>query len=453
MNRIEVRAAVSLAGVYVLRMLGLFMVMPVMALLAQDFRDYSPLLVGLAIGGYGLTQAALQIPMGMLSDRIGRKPVILIGLALFAIGSGIAAMADSLIWVVVGRFLQGTGAIAGAVMALAGDVSRDSERSKVMAVIGIAIGFSFYLSLLIGPAIATGYGLEGIFTLTALLAAGCMPLVLWVVPDATNKAPSGDTLPVVEDIKRLFFESRLARLNVSVCLLHMLITILFMQLPGLLVAQDISLDEQWLVYLPVLITSIFTMAALMSVARKRGQSGVLKFAVMLLALACAGFAFLGHQYWPLMVISVLFFTGFNYLEANFPAMVSALAPAGKKGSAMGIYASFQFFGAFLGGALAGVLAQFASPVLIFMLASLACLAWMFLLNGLGEGGTAKRYTLPLAGSPESISAMSDQLANLDGVQDITVIPEQQVAYLKVDGKSFDLRRARQIVNGSGSPAA
>ena len=453
MNRTEVRAAVSLAGVYVLRMLGLFMVMPVMALLAQDFRDYSPLLVGLAIGGYGLTQAALQIPMGMLSDRIGRKPVILIGLALFAIGSGVAAMADSLLWVVVGRFLQGTGAIAGAVMALAGDVSRDSERSKVMAIIGIAIGFSFYLSLLIGPAIATGYGLEGIFTLTALLAAGCMPLVLWVVPDATNKAPSGDTLPVVEDIKRLFFEGRLARLNLSVCLLHMLITILFMQLPGLLVAQDISLDQQWLVYLPVLITSVFTMAALMSVARKGSQNGILRFAVVLLAVACAGFAFLGQQYWPLMIFSVVFFTGFNYLEANFPAMVSSLAPAGKKGSAMGIYASFQFFGAFLGGALAGLLAQYASAQWIFIFASVASLAWLFLLGGLHQGSAAKRYTLPLEGSPESVSALSEQLANLKGVQDITVVPEQQVAYLKVDGNEFDLRRARQIVSATGSSTA
>ncbi|MCV2886262.1 MFS transporter [Aestuariibacter sp. AA17] len=446
MNRTEIRAAISLASVYVLRMLGLFMVMPVMALLAQDFKDYSPLLVGLAIGGYGLTQALLQIPMGMLSDRIGRKPVILLGLAFFAIGSGIAASADSLLWVVIGRMLQGTGAIAGAVMALAGDVSRDSERSKVMAIIGIAIGFSFYVSLLIGPPLANSYGLEGIFTVTAFLAMAAMPLIWWVVPNATNKAPSGDTLPVLEDIKRLFFDQNLMRLNMSVCVLHMLITILFMQLPALLSAHDYTMASQWQVYLPVLLLSIVTMAGLMSMARRGKEKGVLLSAVLLLSIAFLGLGILSQQFLLVMLFSIVFFTGFNYLEANFPAMVSGIAPAGKKGSAMGVYASFQFLGAFIGGAMAGVVTQYASVEVLFVATAFICLLWALWLKGLQTHSAAKRFSLPIELASFDANVLSEQLGALKGVQDITVISEERVAYLKVNGNEFDMGKAQQIVS-------
>ena len=183
------------------------MVMPVIAISAKNYPDYSAFLVGLAIGGYGLTQALLQIPMGVLSDKIGRKPVIAAGLMIFAIGSLVAATADTLAWVVVGRFLQGAGAIAGAIMALAGDLSREKQRPKVMAIIGISIGFSFYLALLLGPIIASKFGLSGIFLMTGVLACLCIFLVLFVVPNAKNIAPKGDTLPIVDDLKKSIFTS------------------------------------------------------------------------------------------------------------------------------------------------------------------------------------------------------------------------------------------------------
>ena len=279
-------------------MLGLFMVMPVLALMATDFADYAPWLVGIAIGGYGLTQALLQIPMGILSDKIGRKPVILFGLVLFALGSAIAAYADSLLMLVFGRLLQGAGAIAGAIMALAGDVSRENQRSKVMAVIGIAIGFSFYLALLIGPLIAEHWGLQGIFAVTAVLALCCIPLVKWVVPDAQNIAPSGDTLPVLQDVKNLITHPQLLRLNISVAILHMMITVLFVAFPGMLVSHGFALDQHWSVYLPVLISSIIGMAFLMGYARKKGQVPTIKIAVLLMSLSLAGFADLAISFGP-----------------------------------------------------------------------------------------------------------------------------------------------------------
>lgn len=447
MNPIELRAAFSLAFVYVLRMLGLFMIMPVLALLAVEFPDYSPLMVGLAIGGYGLTQAVLQIPMGFLSDKVGRKPIIVMGLLLFALGSGVAANADSMMMVVVGRLLQGAGAIAGAIMALAGDVSRDSERSKVMAIIGIAIGFSFYLALLLGPIIAQFWGLQGIFSITAVLAVLCIPLVIWIVPNAQNLTPSGETLPVLQDIKQLITHPQLTRLNISVCILHMLITILFTQLPALLTQQGIALDSHWAVYLPVLLASILGMAVLMRVAKKLGQSKVMQFSALLLSLSFIGFYIFGQSYWGLLIVTGLFFTGFNFLEANFPAWVSSIAPAGKKGSAMGIYASLQFFGAFAGGTVSGVLSQYASVNSIFIGGAILCALWVLLLNGLKEQSIFKRFSLTISKEVDDPSLASQQLAALQGVRDITFVPEQYVAYLKVEPQTFDMQAAKKIAAG------
>lgn len=422
------------------------MVMPVLAILSLEFPDYSPLLLGLAVGGYGLTQAILQIPMGVASDKIGRKPVIVAGLILFALGSWVAASADTLLWVTIGRFLQGAGAIAGAVMALAGDASRESERPKVMAIIGVSIGFSFYLALLLGPVIAQGYGLQGIFSITAFFALLCIPLVLWVVPNAKNVAPAGETLPVVSDLKRLFFDSQLARLNFGVCILHLLITLLFVQLPGLLNVQGFMLEDHWSVYLPVLIFSVLGMMLLMRMSKSLGQKQVISFSILLLSLSFVGFWLLGNSFWGLMIVIWLFFTGFNYLEANFPAMVSSIAPAGKKGSAMGIYASAQFMGAFLGGMISGLLQQYFLPQLIFILAAVLCVIWLIIMAGLGGTELLKRYTLSVNVSAQNADQLSQRLASLSGVHDITLLPEQNVAYLKVDSRQFDLRRARKVAN-------
>ncbi|MFT5313755.1 MAG: MFS family permease [Paraglaciecola sp.] len=425
-------------------MLGLFMVMPVLAILALDYPGYSALMLGLAIGGYGLTQALLQIPMGVLSDKIGRKPVIIGGLLVFAVGSGVAAIADNMVWLVIGRFLQGAGAIAGAIMALAGDVSRESQRSKVMAIIGIAIGFSFYLALLLGPLIADNFGLRGIFAITGILALLCIPMLIWLVPNANNVAPKGDTLPVLTDLKALFFHHQLRQLNISVLILHLLITLLFVQIPTLLISFGWDLNNHWKLYLPVLLGSIISMAGLMILVKKTDQQKVIKLSIFILITVFVGM-YLNHSLLGLMMLSWLFFSAFNFLEANFPALVSSIAPAGKKGSAMGIYASFQFFGAFLGGVLSGGISEYLGSQWVFLTAGVICLFWLMILRGLRGTEGLKRYTLKANLHGQSVEQIGLRLADIQGIRDITIVSDEDTVYLKVDSKQFKLREAKHAL--------
>lgn len=420
------------------------MVMPVLAVAAMDYPDYSPLMVGLAVGGYGLTQAGLQIPMGMLSDRWGRKPVILFGLGVFAAGSFVAANADTMLWMVVGRVMQGAGAIAGAIMALATDVSRETQRAKVMAVIGIAIGFSFYLAVLIGPLLAENYGLAGIFAITGVLALLCMPLIKWMIPDTAILA-SGDTLPQSGQLRKLIFSSQLWRLNVSVMLLHMMITLLFVQLPVTLLHFDMTLDSHWTLYLPVLAASIIGLIILMGMARGRTPKNLVLTAVVLMMF---GFAMLGiqdHSWWIVVTAVILFFTGFNYLEASFPALVSSIAPVGQKGTAMGIYASFQFFGAFVGGLLSGWVTEFWSAQNAYFVGVFGALLWLLILSGMREVHRVKRILLQGHFAEEHTAGVQLAFEQLAGVVETTVNGQSGAIYLKVND-DFDARAARDILH-------
>jgi len=420
------------------------MVMPVLAVAAMDYPDYSPLLVGLAVGGYGLTQAALQIPMGMMSDKWGRKPVILLGLSVFAIGSFVAANADTMAWMIVGRILQGAGAIAGAIMALATDVSRESQRAKVLAIIGIAIGFSFYIAVIVGPLIANRFGLSGVFAVTGLLAILCIPLVKWVVPNS-EPLSSGETLPQKGQLGQLILSKQLWRLNVSVLILHMLITLLFVQLPVTLTDFDMSLSEHWRMYLPVLGASIVGLIIMMGAARGRTPKSLLLLGAVFMGSAFFALGISSANWWLTTAAVILFFTGFNYLEANFPALVSSIAPAGQKGTAMGIYASFQFFGAFLGGMISGVVTDVWSPNTAYMVGAASTLLWLYIISGIKEVSRVKRVMMNVENPDASAqNTLKEQLLTVPGVLEVTFNTQSDAVYLKVD-RDFDAIKARAVI--------
>ena len=449
LNRSEWQAGLSLAAVYVLRMLGLFMVIPVIAVAAVEYPDYSPLWVGLAIGGYGLTQAIFQIPMGLLSDRFGRKRIIYIGLGLFACGSFIAGYADNMMLLTIGRIMQGSGAIAGAVMALASDVTRESQRTKIMALIGVSIGLSFYLALLLGPLIASQLGMSGIFYITAFLSLLCIPLIALGVHVENQQQATGDALPRVSLLPQLYKHTHLWRLNISVLVIHLLITCFFVQVPVLLIDLGVPLSDHWVLYSIVLFVSVVLLVGMLKVVDKLKIS--LSFKIALLFMAAA-FVFLLTQTPSLAGIAIagiLFFTGFNYLEAKMPSMVSSIAPAGSKGSAMGIYASHQFLGAFLGGLLSGLLNSYFSAQYTFIMCVIVIFLLSLLARGLASVEKIKRVTLPLPSlnkDSQSIEHLQVALGKQQGVKEVIIDMLDNAVYLKVDAKQFALAEAKALIN-------
>ena len=378
MTALERRTVSSLALLYSFRMLGLFMVLPLLALYAGDFAGASPALIGLALGIYGLSQALLQIPFGWLSDRIGRKPVIVGGLLLFALGSVVAAKSTSMEGIVFGRALQGAGAIAGTLMALLADLTRDEQRTKAMAVVGISIGLSFAVALVVGPLVAAAGGLSAVFYLTALLAGAGIILVWFIVPSPPEVAiKHQDTGAQPGLLGRSFRDLGLARLNLGIFVLHFILMASFLVVPQLLESvAGVDREQHWKVYLVVLALSVVAMVPMMRAAERGGRAQkmfILGIALVLVALLLLVFV---PQGFIIYLALWLFFTGFNYLEATLPSLVSKTVFAGGKGTALGIYSSSQFLGAFAGGAGGGWILQQASASVLFSVCAALAVLWI-----------------------------------------------------------------------------
>lgn len=446
LNSREKRAAVSLASVFAFRMLGLFMLMPVLAIYGQELEGFSPIWIGFAIGAYGLTQAVLQIPMGRLSDKIGRKKVIVGGLAVFALGSVIAALAESIQMVTVGRALQGMGAIASALLAFASDLSRDEQRPKVMAVIGMSIGMSFAFAMLLGPIVAASWGIAGVFWLTAILAVCGIFIVTMLVPSAINKAPKGDTLASFSDIKKLIKHPQLARLNAGVLLLHLTLTTIFVVLPSQLIKDGLVAENHWQLYIPVLFLAFFLMVPVMIVAiKKEKEKQAFIGSVMVLIVSMLSMSMWANSVVGIAVCMLLYFVAFNFLEATMPALVSRIAPASQKGSAMGGYSSSQFLGAFLGGMLGGYVAQTTSTQAVFAAAALVGVIWLIIAWKMQVPPKSKVISLMTQlDSEEQAQTLASQLVVLPGVIEATVVRDESRSYLKINDKEFDLDQARRV---------
>ncbi|MDO6487329.1 MFS transporter [Colwellia sp. 6_MG-2023] len=457
LNRIEKRAAFSLASVFGVRMLGLFMILPVFAIYGEQLAGYSPLWLGLAIGAYGLTQALFQIPMGMLSDKYGRKPVILAGLVVFLIGSVIAALSTTIYGVVIGRAIQGMGAIASAILALAADLSREEQRPKVMATIGMFIGLSFTLAMILGPIVADAFGLSGLFWFTGFLTILAMLMIQFMVPYSVSKAPRGDNVALPEQISTLIKNPQLSRLNCGVFILHMSLTACFVTLPKQFVASGLALENHWQLYLPTLLGSFFLMVPFMIIAMKKEQEKpMFSGAIALLSVALFLLWLLPTGLWSLVFSVVLFFTAFNYLEATMPSILSRLAPAGVKGSAMGIYSSSQFLGAFAGGIIGGLVASRYGEQSIFLVMALLSLIWLAVSFGMQKLKKSKNFSfITNIKTAEKVEEISEILISMPGIIEATLVQNETkmgdkessnaVAYLKVDEKLVDLLAVKALL--------
>ncbi|MDE2598296.1 MAG: MFS transporter [Rhodocyclaceae bacterium] len=445
----ETRATLALALVFALRMFGMFSILPVLALYAKDLPGAAgPTLIGVALGIDGLAQALLQIPMGLLSDRIGRKPVIYAGLVLFALGSFVAASADSIALIIVGRLIQGTGAISSAVIALIADLTREEHRSKSMAVIGMSIGLTFGASMVLGPALKHWIGVSGIFALTGGLALVAMAVVRFVVPTPSISRQHADAGTVPGQIGAVLRNTELQRLNFGIFSLHASMRGLFVVVPFLLVSVGgLSVDRHWMVYLPILVVSFVVIVPAIIVAEKYGKmKQVFCGAVALLFLSLLLMAVFANAYVGVLTTLFLYFVAFNLLEATLPSLISKIAPAGSKGTAIGVYNSFQFFGLFLGGALGGFLSQHVGSESVFVFSAGLAVAWLLLAISMRAPPAVRTllfHVEPMDGA--AAQRLSAALARVDGVTEAVVIPDEGVACLKVKIGGWDEPAARTLM--------
>ncbi len=367
----------TIASIFSFRMLGLFMILPVFALHAINgaYGTISTMSIGIAIGIYGLTQALLQIPFGIASDRFGRKPLLLFGLILFVIGSLIAATATTIEWIIAGRALQGAGAISSVLLASIADVIPAEVRTRAMALVGVSIGFAFILSLLIGPMLYAWVSMSGIFFITAGLATIGIILSLRLPSHHTQHTEYTVRL---SDFKQVIHNTQLLRLDLGIFLLHAMMTALFIPIPILLAQLNLDIDQHWILYLPVMLASVLFMAPLVKIADKHKKIHLIfRVAILLIITAMLTLTLIQPSLWSIAAALVIFFTGFNVLEASLPATTSKLAVPHLRGTVMGVYASHQFLGAFTGGILGGFLYQHYGAHNLFIACAIASALWLF----------------------------------------------------------------------------
>lgn len=443
----EKRTAMSLAGIYSVRMLGLFMVLPVFTLYGSELKGHTPFLIGLAIGIYGLTQAVLQIPFGMLSDRIGRKPVIFAGLVIFIIGSVIAAMSHSIYGVIVGRALQGAGAISSTVMALAADLTRDEHRTKIMGSIGLSIGIAFSVALVAGPILNRLIGVDGIFWVTAVLGLVAIGIALWAVPTPRDHKLHRDTEVVADAFGDVLRDTQLLRLDVGIFMMQFVLTANFVVLPVVLTRlTGIAPGDSWELYLPVMLVAFILMVPLIIIAeRRRKMKSMFLGAIAVLGLSEILYLFSDRSVIEMIATLLIFFVAFNLLEASLPSLVAKMAPSTRKGTAMGVYSSSQFLGIFAGGAAGGAVYGHWGFDGVFLMGMLGIGLWLVLASSMKSPRYLSSYVLHLdehVAREEASTAAA--LAGIPGVAEVIVVAEESVAYLKVDRKALDESRLREF---------
>jgi MFS family permease len=449
MTAAERRASLGLASIYGLRMLGLFIILPVFALYAEQLPGgESHLLMGIALGAYGLTQAILQLPAGWMSDRYGRKPVIYGGLLVFALGSFIAASADNIYWVIAGRAIQGAGAINAAVMALTADLTREEVRTKAMALIGMTIGVTFSLSLILSP-LLNGLlgGVPGIFAMTGVLALLALLMVRFMIPDPAITRFHSDTEASSKRFGEVLRNKDLLRLDFGIFTVHAVLMSVFMQVPFLLQADGLEVAQHWKIYLLVMFAGFVLMLPLIFISEKKGKvKQVFVLAIAMAAIAQIMLLFAQHSLWGITAALLVFFTAFNVLEAKLPSLISIIAPLEARGTAMGVYSSVQFLGAFFGASVGGALMQFVGGNAVFVFGIVLLLLWLAVASGMQPPAAVRTRLYHLAEMDDAAAVeLRQRLAQLSGVREVMVVAAERMACLKVDRHGFDEAAVEQLV--------
>ncbi|MBK8814300.1 MAG: MFS transporter [Methylococcaceae bacterium] len=448
MTATERRATWSLASIYALRMLGLFLIMPVMSLFAEQMEGSTPSLMGLAIGIYGMSQALLQIPFGLISDRTGRKKIIIFGLLLFCLGSVIAAVSTTIYGIIVGRAVQGSGAIAAPVMALVADLTQEVHRTKAMALIGASIGVSFGVAIAAGPVIAGLIGIHGLFWMIAVLSLLAILVIIFLVPQPQKVKKHRDTEIMSESFFQVLKNIELFRLNYGIFILHAILTASFVVVPLLMRDAGLLPAEHWKVYLPVFVCSFLAIVPFIIIAeKKRKMKPVFLGAIIVLILSDIGLMQFNSTLIGVIGFLWLFFTGFNLLEATLPSLISKTAPGDVRGTAMGIYSTCQFLGAGIGGSLGGWCYGHFGPPSVFLFCAVLAFSWLLLSLSMAppKHWTNLLISLQAVGS-QKLDEFATALVKIAGVEDVILHDLEGVAYLKVDNQQLDRPALQQLIN-------
>lgn len=431
MNALEQRATFALSSIFALRMLGLFMIVPVFAIVGQKYVGATPALLGLAVGIYGLTQAIFQIPFSLWADHVPRKPLIIFGLLLFALGGAIAASSTSIWGVILGRALAGSGAVSAVVMALLADVTREEQRTKAMAFMGMSIGLSFVVAFSAGPGVTAHIGISGLFWLTTILGILAMLLLLAVPnPQVQHKHTHNNS---AEKIKTVLKNSNLNRLHISIFMLHLLMTALFVFIPSQLIEwAGLNINQHGWIYLPLLLMGcLFAIPAIIVAERKKQMRNIFMSAVVAIFTGLMVLAVFHTHGWGLIAGLALFFIAFNVIEALLPSWVSKIALPSVKATAMGINASSQFLGAFFGGVIGGQLLAFNQLTAGWIFLALIAGIWALITWFLESPRYLSTMTIKLPLDVDTQS-WSYEMLSIQGVEEVVVLKEQGIAYIKVD---------------------
>lgn len=448
MTGIELRAIWGLGAIFSLRMFGMFIVLPVLSTYGMKLNGASDVLIGIAIGIYGLMQALLQIPLGLISDRLGRKPLIVCGLLVFALGSVIAAATDSIWGIILGRALQGSGTIAAAVMALLSDLTREQTRTKAMGFIGASFGITFAVSMILGPIFTHALGLHALFYMIAVLALAGIVITTTVVPSSNKNMQNRDSCMLRNSFRKVLKNSRLLQLNFGIMCLHILLMSSFVALPSLLEKAGVASSQHWSVYLITILVAFTTVIPLIIYSEKRRRIKQVLMGCVAILFCTEILLWISDSYLPGIIFAIqLFFISFNVMEAILPSLISKESPAGYRGTAMGVYSTSQFLGVAIGGILGGWLYSLQGAGLVFISGAMLSAIWFLVINSvMQEPDCLNSLRITLSSIAIKDEALENRIKAQPGVSEVMIVPEEYSVYIKVDIKKTSQSQLEELIN-------